>query len=264
MDGMDFEDIIYTKENGIATITLNRPQLLNAFSHKMGNEWIQALDDAQADSAVKVVVVTGVGRAFCAGGNPRDLLKMRLDRGEGERANLDIEGLARRVISFNKPYIGAINGPAVGGGMELTNMFDIRIASDRARFSMAFARMGETPSGGGCYFLPRIVGIARALELCWTARMFNAQEALEMGYVIKVVPHEELMEAVREFIWPIVRGPSVALNLMRRLVWRCQDADFEEAMREHRVALDTILATEDAVEGPTAWIEKREPIFKGR
>ncbi|MEE8472546.1 MAG: enoyl-CoA hydratase-related protein [Dehalococcoidia bacterium] len=261
---MDFEDIIYTKENGIGLITLNRPQLLNAFSHKMGQEWILALDDAQEDPAVKVVVVTGTGRSFCSGGNPRDLLKLRYGRDEGDKANLDIESLARRVFQFNKPYIGAVNGPAVGGGMELTNMFDIRIASEQARFSMAFARMGETPSGGGCYFLPRIVGIARTLELCWTARMFNAQEALEMGYVSQVVPQDQLMDTVKEFTWPIVRGPSVAINLVRRLVWHGQEVDFNEAMEEHRVALDTILATEDAVEGPTAWIEKREPIFKGR
>ena len=147
---MEFQDILYSKENGIATITLNRPETMNASSDKMQEEWQAALQDASQDDEVKVIVVTGAGRAFCAGGNPRQLPRTPEALVKGLKPTSmrqDLGGLLHVVTDLDKPYIGAINGPAVGGGMDSVSMCDIRIASERARFSMGYVRMGTVPQG---------------------------------------------------------------------------------------------------------------------
>jgi 2-(1,2-epoxy-1,2-dihydrophenyl)acetyl-CoA isomerase len=261
---MEFKDILYTKEDGIATITLNRPQTLNAVTSGMHHEWIKAIEDAARDDEVRVLVVTGAGRAFCAGGNPRAIDHMRQAPVKREVIEDVPQGLARAVMALEKPYIGAINGAAVGGGMDSASMCDIRIASDRARFSMAFVRMGVIPATGGCYFLPRIVGIANACELIWTGRMMDAQEALRMGYVSKVVPHDELETATKELATQLAKGPAVAIRMAKRLIYRSLELDLNKALYDHDLAMLVVASTEDAKEGPRAWVEKREPIFKGR
>jgi 2-(1,2-epoxy-1,2-dihydrophenyl)acetyl-CoA isomerase len=261
---MKFRDILYAKEDGIATITFNRPKALNGLTATMGREWMAAMEDAAADDQVKVVVLTGAGRAFCSG---RD---MRHGEDEPEsfsplkESNSKEQNVARVVAALDKPYIGAINGPAVGAGMDYASMCDIRIASERARFSMAYVRMGLPPAVGGCYFLPRIVGIANACDLIWTGRMIDAQEALHIGYVSRVVPHDELAAATKELAMSLARGPSVAIGLSKRLIYRCLELDPEKALEEHQKAIVAAMSTEDAKEGPRAWIEKREPVFKGR
>lgn len=153
---MEFQDIIYTKEDGIATVTLNRPETLNALADTMTREWIAAMEDAKKDDSVKVLVVTGAGRGFCSGANPRQLAARRdlppssEQRVGGQVSNVPLPnamgGVLGAVLDFPKPYIGAINGPAVGGGMDLVSMFDIRIASDRARFGMTYIRMESSPA----------------------------------------------------------------------------------------------------------------------
>lgn len=266
---MKFEDIIYTKEEGIATITLNRPQALNALTDTMQREWLEAIRDATYDDEVKVLVVTGAGRAFCAGANPRALEQAKqfesmnfMERKDMMREG--IYGIARLLQDLDKPYIGAINGPAVGGGMDFASMCDIRIASDRARFSMGYVRMGVIPAGGGCYFLPRILGVAKACELIWTGRMIDAEEALRIGYVSKVVPHDELEAQTKELATQLAKGPTVAIRLAKRLIYRCLELDMAKALEDHLQAMLIIHETEDAKEGPRAWIEKREPLFRGR
>ena len=260
---MKFRDVLYTKEDGIATITLNRPLALNAITATMAKEWMTALKDAAKDDQVKVVVLTGAGRAFCAG---RD---MRYGEDEFEAFSLSDskkgqQNIADVLAALEKPLIGAINGPAVGGGMDYASMCDIRIASERAKFSMAYVRMGLTPGAGGCYFLPRIVGIANACDLIWTGRMIDAQEALRIGYVSQVVAHDELEAATKELAATLAKGPGVAIRLAKRLIYRCLELDLEKALEEHQEAMLIALNTEDAKEGPRAWIEKREPVFKGR
>jgi 2-(1,2-epoxy-1,2-dihydrophenyl)acetyl-CoA isomerase len=264
---MEFQDILYTKEDGIATITLNRPQALNALTPTMHREWITAIEDAGRDPDVGVLVVTGAGRAFCAGRDIRyetvtetGLSSWDITRRLGE----GIHRFAQIIAEFDKPYIGAINGPAVGGGMDFASMCDIRIASDRARFGMAYVRLGLPPGAGGCYFLPRIVGLAKACELIWTGRMFDAEEALRIGYVSKVVPHDELEVATKEFASQLAKGPTVAIRLAKRLIYRCLDMDLSRALEDHETSLLIAQGTEDAKEGVRAWIEKREPFFKGR
>jgi 2-(1,2-epoxy-1,2-dihydrophenyl)acetyl-CoA isomerase len=261
---MEFRDILYNKEDSIATITLNRPRALNALTATMAKEWMIAMEDATNDDQVKAVVLTGAGRAFCAG---RD---MRYGEDEFEsfspfaKSKHGEQNTARVLAALDKPYIGAINGPAVGGGMDYASMCDIRIASERAKFSMAYVRMGLPPAAGGCYFLPRIVGIANACELIWTGRMIDAQEALRIGYVSKVVAHDELEAATKELATRLAKGPAIAIRLAKRLVYHCFELDLEKALEEHQKAMLIALNTEDAKEGPRAWLEKREPTFKGR
>jgi enoyl-CoA hydratase/carnithine racemase len=148
--------------------------------------------------------------------------------------------------------------------MDMASMCDIRIASETARFSMAYVKMGLIPGDGGCYFLPRIVGVAKALELIWTGDFIDAQEALRLGYVTKVVPPDDLMPAVRDFARRLAEGPGVAIQLAKRLVYRGLDATLSEALEEASQAMGIVQSTEDAREGPLAYIEKRAPKFKGR
>ncbi len=261
---MEFRDILYTKKEGIATITFNRPGALNALTATMSKEWMTAMEDAANDDQVKVVVLTGAGRAFCAG---RDM-RYGEDEFESfspfEKSKHRQHDFAHILAALDKPYIGAINGAAVGGGMDYASMCDIRIASERAKFSMAYVRMGLPPAAGGGYFLPRIVGIASACDLIWTGRMIDAQEALRIGYVSQVVPHDELEAATKELATSLAKGPAIANRLAKRLIYRCLELDLEKALEEHQKAMLIALNTEDAKEGPRAWIEKREPVFKGR
>ncbi|TET37612.1 MAG: enoyl-CoA hydratase [Dehalococcoidia bacterium] len=264
---MEFQDIIYTKEEGIATITLNRPQALNALTPTMEREWMAAIEDARDDDEVRVLVVTGAGRAFCAGKDMRDEGMEREAPSLFEMTKFmreNIHGMALAIANLDKPYIGSINGPAVGGGMDFASMCDIRIASERAKFGMAYGRFGLPPAGGGCYFLPRIVGIARACELIWTSRIIDAEEALRIGYVSQVVPHDELEAATKELATRLAKGAAVAIRLAKRLIYHCLDLDLARALEDHQRALFIAYCTEDAKEGPRAFIEKREPIFKGR
>lgn len=267
---MDFKDILFSVEDGIATITLNRPKTLNAINLELIEEWRTAIEMARDDPGIKVLVVTGSGRAFSSGADPKLLMALRsrtnppplTDRHAMKTQTM--LSIARTAATLDKPYIGAINGAAVGGGMDLASLCDIRIASDKAKFGMAFVRMGEIPTGGGCYFLPRIIGVARACELIWTGKLIGAEEALSIGYVTKVVPLDELMDTVRELALKLSRGPSVAINLTKRLIYRCLDLDMNTALEAHLISQTVAESTQDAVEGPKAWLEKREPIFKGK
>lgn len=269
---MDFEQIIYDKSDGIATITLNRPERMNAFTGKMIDEWYQALLDANTDPDMRVVIVTGSGRGFCAGADvargegPLRGLQNR-ERTPVENRNFLRDGVQRipRLVSLmEKPYIAAVNGAAVGAGMDMASMCDMRFASDQARFGMTYVRMGIIPGDGGAYYLPRIVGTARALDLIWTGRIMDAQEALAMGYVTAVVPADELMAYTREYATKLAKGPAVSIQLAKRLVYRSAHTDVDAALDLAVQAMYIAQGTEDAVEGPKAFAEKREPQFKGR
>ena len=270
---MDFEQIIYEKGEGLATITLNRPERMNAFTAQMIREWVEALADARTDPEVRAVVVTGAGRGFCAGADLRGDSALAQAAAEtrppspAERRNWlrdGVHAVPRAVALLDKPYVAAVNGPAVGAGMDMASMCDIRIASETARFSMAYVRMGIVPGDGGCYYLPRIVGVAKALELIWTGDFMDAQEALRLGYVSRVVPADELMPAVRDFARRLAEGPAVAIQLAKRLVYRGLEASLPEALEEATQAMAIAQSTEDAREGPRAFVERRPPKFKGR
>jgi enoyl-CoA hydratase/carnithine racemase len=270
---MDFEEIIYEKGDGLATITLSRPERMNAFTPRMIQEWAQALENSRTDPDVRAVIITGAGRGFCAGADLRGDSALSQTAAEkrppspAERRNWlrdGVHAVPRAVALLDKPYVAAVNGPAVGAGMDMASMCDIRIASETARFSMAYVRMGIVPGDGGCYFLPRIVGVAKALELIWTGDFIDAQEALRLGYVSRVVPPDELMATVRDFARRLAEGPAVAIQLAKRLVYRGLEAGLPEALEEATQAMAITQSTEDAREGPRAFVEKRPPKFKGR
>jgi 2-(1,2-epoxy-1,2-dihydrophenyl)acetyl-CoA isomerase len=270
---MEFEQILYQKQAGVATITLNRPERMNAFTPVMIREWAQALEDARLDGDVRAVIVTGAGRGFCAGADLRaESGVAQVARAEGRASAADLRNwlrdsvhyVPRQVALLDKPYIAAVNGAAVGAGMDMCSMCDLRIASEEARFAMSYAKVGLVPGDGGCYYLPRIVGLAKALELIWTGDFVDAQEALRIGYVSRVVPTDQLLPATRELAERIAKGPAVALQLAKRLVYRGWNASVEEALEAAGQAMAVVQSTEDAREGPRAFAEKREPQFKGR
>jgi enoyl-CoA hydratase/carnithine racemase len=270
---MEFEQILYEKSDGVATITLNRPERMNAFTPVMIREWAEALEDARVDGDVRAVIVTGAGRGFCAGAD------LRGESGVAESARRDtppsaaelrnwlrdsVHYVPRAVALLDKPYIAAVNGAAVGAGMDMASMADLRIVSDQARFAMSYVKVGLVPGDGGCYYLPRIVGLAKALELIWTGDFFDGEEAVRIGYASKCVPADELLPAARELAMRISQGPSVAIQLAKRLVYRSYNAGVEEALEAADQAMAMVRATEDAREGPRAFAEKRAPVFKGR
>ena len=268
---MEFEQIRYDKSEGIATITLNRPQRMNAFTPQMLDEWLAALQDAHLDAETRVIILTAEGRGFCTGMDVQAQAQgqglLPQSRSPAEARNLlrdTVQRIPRLVAQLDKPYIAAVNGAAVGAGMDMASMCDIRIAADTARFGMTYVRMGLIPGDGGCYYLPRIVGVARALDLIWSGRLFDAEEALRIGYVNEVVPADELMGHTREYALKLAKGPAVAIQLAKRLVYRSLDAGVDRALEMAQGAMAIAQNTEDAREGPRAFIEKREPQFKGR
>ena len=268
----DESPLLYDVEGYVGVIRLNRPERMNAFSSEMIERWENAIERAQRDDGVRALLVTGTGRAFCAGadvGSERvgtDVLGDDTGKPARSRNNLrhSVQRVPRALTNLEKPYIAAVNGAAVGAGMDMTSMADIRIASDKARFGMAYVRMALAPGDGGAYFLPRIVGMAKALELMWTGRIIDAQEALAIGYVSRVVPHDDLMQEATAFAREIANGPAVAIQLTKRLAYRSQSVGLHEALEMAEHAMVIARTTEDAKEGPRAFVEKRAPEFQGR
>jgi 2-(1,2-epoxy-1,2-dihydrophenyl)acetyl-CoA isomerase len=270
---MSYEQIVYEKSDGVATITLNRPERMNAFTDVMLREWAQALEDARLDREVRAVIVTGAGRGFCAGADLRGGIGIAAEGAEAgppsaaDRRNWLRDGVhyvPRAVQLLDKPYIAAVNGAAVGAGMDMASMADIRIASDAAKFAMSYVKVGLVPGDGGCYFLPRIVGVAKALELIWTGDFIDPEEALRIGYVSQVVPGDKLIDATRELALRLAQGPAVAMQLAKRLVYRGLESSWHEAFEQANTAMAIAQSTEDAREGPRAFRESRPPKFTGR
>ncbi|MEH3132330.1 MAG: crotonase/enoyl-CoA hydratase family protein [Mycolicibacterium neoaurum] len=260
-----YRHIGYSVADGVLTITLNRPERLNAFTELMATELIDAFDRADADDAIRAVMITGAGRGFCAGAD----LESGGDTFDftGERDYRDTGGLVSlRVYESLKPVIAAINGPAVGVGISMTLPADVRLASESARFGFVFARRGIVLDAASSWFLPRTVGIARALEWTATARIFGAGEALDAGLVSSVHPADKLLPAAYAVATEIVANTapvSVALN--RQMLWRMLGADHPMTAHE----LDSWLgqsrgASADANEGVTAFLEKRTANFPDR
>jgi enoyl-CoA hydratase/carnithine racemase len=263
--------VLYDVQDHIATLTLNRPERLNAFDHDLLTDWVDRLQEAHLDDDVRVIVVTGNGRGFCSGANVASesagagVLGQR-DSIADNRNNLrnSVQPVPRILQNIEKPYIAAVNGAAVGAGMDMASMADIRIASEKAKFGMAYVRMGLVPGDGGAYWLPRIVGMAKALELMWSGRIFMADEALAIGYVTKVVPHEDLIAETMEFAGQIAKMPAVSVQLIKRLAYRSAETGPHEALEMAEHAMVIARSTDDAKEGPLAFMEKREPNFQGR
>ncbi len=265
---MAFSDIAYEIPRAhVAVVTLNRPETRNAYTNEMLDEIIVALDMARRDSEVRVVVITGAGKGFSSGHNTkklgssfdRPLVEQRYDLTD------TVHKLMRAVYSFNKPLLAAVNGAAAGFGMELASWADIRFASDAATFEMSFAKHGVIPGGGGCFRLPRIVGLSRALDLIWRAPKIDAQEALKIGYVLDVFPSETFMESVLSYASEIAAGPAIALEVAKQLVHDgLEITNPLLALRQLEHSRMVVRTSDDAREGGRAASERRKPVFKGR
>jgi enoyl-CoA hydratase/carnithine racemase len=273
MPSPDFETLIYAVEDGVATVTLNRPEKLNAFTSRMMAELIAVFDLTDADDEVGAVIVTGSGRAFCAGadlssGGATFDYTATTDpaRLEARVGGVQRDGGGRvtlRIYDSLKPVIAAVNGPAVGIGVTMQLAMDIRMASATARFGFVFARRGITPEAASSWFLPRLVGLQTALEWCYTGRVFPAQEALEKGLVRSLHAPEDLLPAARALAREIIDNTApVSVALTRQLMWRMAGADhpMEAHMADSR-AIQARGAAADAREGVTSFLEKRAPDY---
>jgi enoyl-CoA hydratase/carnithine racemase len=262
---MPFEQIRYEKEKGIGLITLNRPDKLNAFTSLMNRELIQALDQAEEDDEVRVLIFTGAGRGFCAGADLSAGGGSAFSyKGEPIDAFRDGGGVLNlRIFEMKKPVIAAINGPAVGIGATMTLPMDIRLAADTAKMGFVFTRRAIAPDGCCTWFLPRVVGIGQAAEWLISGRVFSAQEALQTGLVHRLLPAEDLLPAAMEKAREIVENTSsISVALTKQLVWRMLGA--EHPMDAHRVeskAVYFMSSSDDCREGVNAFLEKRKPDF---
>jgi enoyl-CoA hydratase/carnithine racemase len=266
---VDFEEIRYEVAERVLTITLDRPDRLNAFTPTMGRELIEAFDRADADDDVRAIIVTGEGRGFCAGadlGSGGDTFDWR-DRQEADEIPRDGGGrITLRIFESTKPVIAAINGPAVGVGITMTLPMDVRLAAQEAKIGFVFTRRGIVPEACSSWFLPRIVGISQALEWVVTGRVFSAQEAHAGGLVRSVHPQADLLGAARELAREIAENTApVSVALSRRLLWSMLGAD--HPMEAHRADSRAMFArgqSADAREGVTSFLEKRPADFPDR
>ncbi len=259
-------ELLFDVSGGIATITLNRPEKRNAFNTSMLHAWAAALEESQAREDVRVIVLTGAGQAFCSGG---DVGNMK-DRGEDtalERKNSLTDRVHRiplTMLAMDKPVLVAVNGVATGAGMDMALMGDIRFAAASARFAESYVKIGIVPGDGGAWFLPRIVGMSRALELLWTGRFVDPQEALRLGIVSDVLPDEDLMAHTLALAEKIAAGPPVAIRMIKRAARQAQTMDLASHLDQISSHMAVVYSTADHKEAVSAFLEKRTPVFTGK
>ena len=260
---MDYEDLLLEKKDHVATITLNAPEKMNALTVKMRTSLLSATDTVARDDEVRVVIVTGTGRGFCAGAD--------LSGGSTERSRrelLEVLGPtwgAEAFFKLDKPVIAAINGACVGAGFSLALSMDIRIASDAARFGAVFVLRGLTPDCGMTYWLPMVTGNSKAMEFMLTGQIFGAAEAEQLGSVNQVVQPDELMPVARELATRIAQQPPVSVSLAKRMVYRAMLGDIDRHFDLETYANQICAQTEDYKEAVRAFLEKRPPVpFKGK
>lgn len=257
--------MLYAREGKTAVLTINRPDARNAFSPDMIRLWREYLEEAKKDDGVTVVVVTGAGDTFCSGGDIRDMAEGKLRSWDMKRFLWD--GVHRIILTLedlDKPVIAAINGAAMGAGMDMAIMCDIRVCSDRARLGESYILMGLCPGDAGAWFLPRLVGISKALELFLTADVIDADEALSLGIVNRVAPHDSLMEETMKLAAKIAGMPPLAVRMMKRAVYQGTTSTLRAHLDYISSQLSLLSETDDHVEAAKAFLEKRKPVFKGK
>jgi enoyl-CoA hydratase len=260
---MDFKLIIYEKSEGIATITLNRPEALNAFSKEVVEEILQALEDIRRDENVRVVVLTGAGeKAFSAGADIKAMIG--INPLKARELSLMGEKLCASFENLEKPVIAALNGYALGGGMEVAMSCDIRIAAENVRMGQTEINIGLIPGWGGTQRLTRLVGRGKAKELVFTGRMIDARTAEQLGIVNMVVAADKFRETVRQFALELAAKAPVALKVAKALIEKGADISLDSALALEREGFGVVASTEDLQEGIKAFTEKRKPTFKGK
>ena len=264
---MSYKCLLYDVKDGVAVLTLNRPERLNALGDTLREDLQDAVTRAAEDAEVRVLILTGAGRGFCSGGDVKAMNERRESRGERPLMEKVAPGRDQTVLALRnapKPVIAAVNGAAAGAGMNLALCCDVRLASTAAKFAQAFVRRGLHPDWGGTYFLPRVVGTAKACELIFTGEVIDAQEALRLGIVSAVYSPEELMPAALALARKIADGPPVAIRLAKRAIYHSLECDLRQALEFETYAQNICYETEDAAEGIRAFVEKRAPSFRGR
>ena len=263
---MSYEHINVSEDSGITTITLNRPEKLNALAGHMRRDLAEALEAAGSDRSVHVVVITGAGRAFCAGGDIRAMAELIQEEDADEFSRL--LGSARRVITairqMSKPVLASIRGPASGAGFNLALACDLRIASSDATFSQSFVKVGLHPDWGGTYFLPRLVPPNKACELFFLGETIDANEALRLGIINYMVEPAELETETRKLAERLRAAPAISVAAAKQAVYMSQTAEMDEMLRFETEAQLRCFESEDGREGVRAFLEKREPKFTGR
>ena len=264
---MTYECLLYEVKDGIATLTLNRPDRLNALGGSLREDLHDAVTRSAADPEVRVMVITGAGKGFCSGGDVKAMGEAKAGQRERPLIEKIAPGRDRTLLAMREapqPIIAAVNGAAAGAGMNLALGCDIRIASTAARFTQAFVKRGLHPDWGGTYFLPRAIGTAKACEMIFTGDVIDAAEAERLGIVSRVVAPEELMPTAYELARRIAAGPPVAIRLAKRSIYANSELDLRAALQVETMAQNICFETDDATEGIRAFGEKRAPVFKGR
>jgi enoyl-CoA hydratase/carnithine racemase len=261
-----YETILVSRKDGIARITLNRPEVFNPMSPQLMHELKQALDLIAGDDAIRAVVITGAGKAFCAGGDMElDLAQVgKMSAFEWRAYDEGFCKVIKKIYWMEKPVVAAVNGVAVGGGCDLALACDIRIASEKARFGMAYVKMGIIPDLGGNYFLPRLMGLGRAKLMAFTGDIIDARQADHFGLVDILVSESEFPTAVEDLVQKLATGPTKAIAMAKIAINRSLHMDLETALDYSSSLQYSLLQTEDHVEGYTSFLEKRKAIFKGK
>lgn len=266
---MSFETLLLEKKDGIAVLTLNRPDRMNAFDQPMEAEFVQALQELDQDEEVRVLVVTGAGKSFCAGADvwrmsPEERERKPKGAEEFRRGFRNIQGVILGLQRLEKPTIAMINGAAVGGGFDLACACDLRVGSEKARFMVAFTRIGLFPGWGGTWLYPRIIGIPKAAEMLFTGDFLEAKDAERYGLLNRLVPAEELEGETMALARRIADGPPIAIRLSKLQLYKGLEMDLETAMKVAAACETITLTSEDHKEGVAAFREKRRPQYKGK
>ena len=260
---MNYETIIYEKADNIARITLNRPEVLNAINRQMMTELPQAIWQATEDDDVRVLILTGAGRGFCAGGDHKFLATIVGSQAAGRRDPF-VEGVILGLQRMGKPAIAMVNGPAAGAGFDLALACDMRIGSENARFRVAFTLIGLAVGTGTGWMLPRIVGVSKACRLMFTGDPVGAEEAYQMGILDELVPSDKLEEQTMALARKLAQGPPIAIGFHKMLIYRGLESGFQTALSLSGLGERVCTGTEDFKEGLKAFAEKRPPVFKGK
>jgi len=272
---MPYEQILYEVSDRVATITLNRPDRLNAWTMRMGAEVRHAFHTADRDANVRVILITGAGKGYCAGADMDMLQGIQKGQAEGEPDEFQVEfdkslpavfrGEYSYPMGLSKPVIAAVNGVAAGLGVSYMLYYDMRIASERARFGVMFPRRGLIAEHGSAWILPRLVGMANACDLLYSGRLISAEEALSMGLVNRVVPHDSLLAHAREYAHELATLCSPrSLRVMKRQLFTNQFVDLESSIKEADAEMVATFTTEDFREGVASFLQKRPPQFTGK
>jgi 2-(1,2-epoxy-1,2-dihydrophenyl)acetyl-CoA isomerase len=259
-----YQTLFQSRRGPIATVTLNRPEARNALDMAMRREVAAVLDEIEADDGARVLILTGAGGHFCSGGDVKTMREKRHTAAEGRGRVELLNAMVLRLVNFPKPTVAMVDGYAVGAGSNLALCCDLIVASDRAKFGELFWKVGLVPDGGGTWLLPRVVGLARAKELIFTADVIDAAEALRIGLVDRVVPVAELEAATRALAEKIAAGPPAVLKMAKHMVNRAATSDLAAALDLEAFSQGLAIASEDHQEGLRAFFEKRPPRFTGR